>query len=273
MELFIMLHILKVATSYDYIVVGSGPGGGTLATELAIKGFNTLLIEAGPDYFQANQTTPAFHAKASEDPAISFDFQVKHYDNDVSYFYPRAGVLGGCSVHNTQISVYPNSRDFKLMQRITGDDGWSEINMRSYFTRFEGNQYLFPLLHPDHGYDGWFKTSYISFLVQLKLDPVLVNFIAGVIGNPLFDLNGKSFTGLNTDKEARVFIPQSIDKTRFTRTNFPKYIRSVARNHPLTIWTDTFVTKVLFNGTTAVGVEYKKGNISLQSQSPQQIQP
>ena len=37
------------AASYDYIVVGSGPGGGPLAADLARAGYSTLLIEAGGD--------------------------------------------------------------------------------------------------------------------------------------------------------------------------------------------------------------------------------
>lgn len=34
---------------YDYVVVGSGPGGGPLAANLARAGHKTLLIEAGDD--------------------------------------------------------------------------------------------------------------------------------------------------------------------------------------------------------------------------------
>lgn len=37
------------AVTYDYIVVGSGPGGGPLAADLARAGYSTLLIEAGGD--------------------------------------------------------------------------------------------------------------------------------------------------------------------------------------------------------------------------------
>ncbi|KAI0218346.1 hypothetical protein L0F63_006075, partial [Massospora cicadina] len=248
-----------VICNYDYIVVGGGTGGGTLATELAIKGFKTLLIEAGPEYYTANQTTPAFYANASEDPATLFDFDVKHYNNDARYFYPRASALGGCSVHNAMVAVYPNSRDFELMRQITGDDEWAEKNMRKYFKRLEGNQYLSRLLNPDHGFDGWFKTSYINYLIQLKLDPMVLNYILATIGNPLFDLNGKDAFGLNTDKESKPFIPQSVNKKGYTRANFPGYIRSIAKQYPLDIWTNTFVTRVLFDGNVAVGVEYKKG--------------
>ncbi|KAJ9063010.1 hypothetical protein DSO57_1004640 [Entomophthora muscae] len=247
------------AADFDYVVVGSGPGGGTLATELALKGFKTLLIEAGPEYFQANQSTPVFHSKSAEDPATTFDFDVKHYDNSKTYFYPRAGVLGGCAVHHAMISVYPNSRDFKLMQSITGDDKWSEENMRSYFQKMEGNQYLNKSRNPDHGFDGWLKTSFLNSISRPILDQNLGNYLQAVVGNPRIDLNSRDSDGLMTDREANAFIPLAVDKTTATRVNFPAYIRSVAKNHPLTIWTDTFVTKVLFNGTTAVGVEYKKG--------------
>ncbi|KAJ9063011.1 hypothetical protein DSO57_1004641 [Entomophthora muscae] len=247
-----------MAADFDYIVVGSGPGGGTLATELAMRGFETLLIEAGPDYFQANQSTPAFQAKASEDPAISFDFDVKHSDNNISYFYPRAGVLGGCAVHNAMIASYPNSRDFLLMQNVTGDSKWSESYMHNYFKQMEDNQYTVGLVG-DHGYSGWFKTSFINFLVQLKLEPALFNYLAAVLGSMGYDVNGRDVFGLNSDKEATVMLPQAVDRTDYTRTNFPKFIKNVANGFPLTVWTDTFVTKVLFNKNTAIGVEYKKG--------------
>lgn len=35
--------------TFDYIVVGSGPGGGVTASHLASKGFRVLLLEAGGD--------------------------------------------------------------------------------------------------------------------------------------------------------------------------------------------------------------------------------
>lgn len=37
-------------TDYEYVVVGSGPGGGTLAANLAEAGHKVLLIDAGGDH-------------------------------------------------------------------------------------------------------------------------------------------------------------------------------------------------------------------------------
>jgi choline dehydrogenase len=34
---------------YDYVIVGSGPGGGSLAANLAAEGHSVFLIEAGGD--------------------------------------------------------------------------------------------------------------------------------------------------------------------------------------------------------------------------------
>src|SRR5437763_12404545 len=86
-------------SEYEYIVVGAGPGGGTLAARLAENGFRVLLLEAGgdpmseeggnPNPNSAGQNTmpedykvPAFHAQASENEAMKWDFFVRHYSSD-----------------------------------------------------------------------------------------------------------------------------------------------------------------------------------------------
>jgi choline dehydrogenase len=63
---------------YDYIVVGSGPGGAPLASRLGLAGHKVLVIEAGGDIAPTdwNISVPFFNSKASEDPLISWDFYV-----------------------------------------------------------------------------------------------------------------------------------------------------------------------------------------------------
>jgi choline dehydrogenase-like flavoprotein len=78
--LTLMLNLLALTAGittdaeYDFIVVGSGAGGGPLACRLAEANFNTLLIEAGNDQGNnVNTSIPAFQGVVAQDPKIRWD--------------------------------------------------------------------------------------------------------------------------------------------------------------------------------------------------------
>jgi choline dehydrogenase-like flavoprotein len=158
------------SSQYEYIVVGSGAGGGTVAARLAEAGRSVLLLEAGGDPRElpggdplqpnANRLpmdydVPAFHGFASENEAMKWDFFVRHYSDldqqkrDWKYreewdgkkvdgvLYPRAGTLGGCTAHNAHILIYPDNSDWKHIEELTGDASWNPNRMRRYFESVE----------------------------------------------------------------------------------------------------------------------------------------
>lgn len=154
-----------MSSDYDYIVVGSGAGGGPLAANLAKNGFKVLLMEAGGDPCSEDETgrlmyeVPIFHGLSTEYKACAWDFFVRHYSDDAqqakdskavkadgrnTVWYPRAGTLGGCTAHNAMITVIPQDSDWDNIAAITGDESWRARHMREYFARLERCQYVAP---------------------------------------------------------------------------------------------------------------------------------
>jgi choline dehydrogenase len=161
----------------EYVVVGSGAGGGTLAARLAEEGRTVVLLEAGGDPRQLaggdavdpqgnrlpdDYDVPVFHAISTENEAMKWDFFVRHYANleqqrrDEKYrqvwdgdpvdgvLYPRSGTLGGCTAHNALITVYPHNADWDEIAAATGDRSWSAENMRRHFERLENCHHRLP---------------------------------------------------------------------------------------------------------------------------------
>ncbi|KAJ9641976.1 hypothetical protein H2199_005191 [Coniosporium tulheliwenetii] len=196
--------------SYDFVIVGSGAGGGPLAARLAISGRKVLLLEAGDDQGDSIQETiPAFFPAASEYGPMSWDFFVRHYPDDAreaknskatyttpsgqiyvglnppagsklqGIWYPRAGTLGGCAAHNAMITVYPYQKDWSGIQALTGDSSWAPANMRKYFTRLERNGYITTPTDPSavgHGFNGWLGTDEVDPDLTVK-DPQILSML------------------------------------------------------------------------------------------------
>ena len=175
------------AGDWDYVIVGSGAGGGTLAARLAEAGMRVLLLEAGGDpsasggaRLPGDYDVPAFHPFASENPALRWDFFVRHYGDEAQQrrdpkycqeqqgiYYPRAGTLGGCTAHNAMIFMRPPDADWDAIADLTQDDSWRAGNMQGYFQRLEDCRHrsLWRWLRrlgvnsSGHGWSGWLRTE------------------------------------------------------------------------------------------------------------------
>lgn len=210
----------SVDEEYDYIVVGSGAGGGPVAVNLAKAGYRVLLLEAGGDHDCVEYKVPAFHALSTEHHELAWKFYVQHYadaerrkrdktnfliNEDVDraprngIFYPRAGTLGGCTAHHAMIFIAPDNSDWNHIADLTGDASWRARRMRKYFQRVERCEYL---RQPwwrwfgggRHGFDGWLPVT-IADPALLMRDRALAELVLGAV-RTCFEARIWNFQGL-----------------------------------------------------------------------------
>ena len=322
---------------FDYIIVGSGAGGAPLAARLVQYGFRVLIMEAGSDATHTAREVsevPSLHAASTEHPDLSWQFFVKHFSNPPcgpdgkatpeGIFYPRAATLGGCTVHNSMITIAGPDADWDNLADFVGDDSWRSQVMRTYFQKLEKNEYIDPPgvppekfflrfwdnlrwlfgRDPDytggrHGFKGWLRTSWADICPGLR-DAQMVDLLKSALqqvdceGIERFGAEAKDFlhgegreildpnhaTRQSENPAGVSLIPISVSgdenpsadhskagEIKTGRRSSPRdLLLQIRRKFPdhLTIWTECFVTKVLFQrdaGTppSAIGVEYYKG--------------
>ncbi|HTZ80066.1 MAG TPA: GMC oxidoreductase [Stellaceae bacterium] len=266
----------------EYIIIGSGAGGGPLAANLAKAGCSVLLIEAGADAGGLSYEVPVFHAHSTDDPTMQWNYFVRHYDHPPrpdpkdrpelgGIWYPRAGTLGGCTAHNALILVYPEDSDWDAIAAAVSDPSWSGETMRGYFKRLERCTYHRGLLDrlndgSGHGYDGWLPTSKADPLLALK-DPQIVEVIsaaaksadvpglAPAVLDDLLDPNDQRVVG-KARRDGLYITPMTVLNGK--RHAVRDYIRETQQQFPgkLQVLTGALVTRVLIEGGRAVGVEY-----------------
>jgi len=276
---------------FDFVVVGSGAGGGPLACNLARAGYRVALIEAGGDPDSFARKVPALHAASVEEPDLRWDFWARTYSNfnlqrdnerfdpsEDGVLYPRAGALGGCTAHNALVLICPHESDWDAIAHETGDPTFRATEMRKYFERLEKCEYAPAGGSSRHGDHGWLPTSIASPLLAAK-DGQLLSIIEAaaeeaadlrpnLVGEAILDaidptralFDPNDYRAVRSSSEGLFFVPLSTEHGN--RVGTREYVRRVAAACPdrLVILLDSLATRVVFDDEKrATGVEILEG--------------
>ncbi len=244
------------APQYDFLIVGGGSAGCALGNRLSADPSNKVLVlEAGRSDFPWDVF---IHMPA----ALPFPIGSRFYDwkyesepephmNNRRIYHARGKVLGGSSSINGMIFQRGNPLDYERWGADPGMETWDYAHCLPYFKRMEDCT---------AGGDEFRGTG----------GPLTLE--RGPATNPLF---GAFFEAVQ-----QAGYPITKDVNGFQQEGFARFDRNIRKGrrwsaaqaylHPamsrpnLTVQTRAFVTRVLFSGKRAVGVEYTHGRGGIQ---------
>ena len=237
---------------YDYIVIGAGSAGCVVANRLTEDPeTRVLLLEAGnPD------TKPEIHIPAKCISLVGSEVDWGYFSEPEPYlsdreapsltgrkmFCSRGKVLGGSSSINFMMYVRGNSYDYDLWQSL-GNPGWGYQSVLPYFKKSEQQQRG---ASEFHGVNGELSVTDIKPLAAVSQRSIDACVSMGYDYNP--DFNGEQQEGAG---------PYQLTVKEGKRHSAAAAFLLPILNRPnLTVITGALATRLLFEGTRAVGVEY-----------------
>jgi choline dehydrogenase len=241
------------SAQYDFVIVGGGSAGSALANRLSADPANRVLV------LEAGRNDSLWDVFIHMPAALPFPIGSRFYDwkyssepepymNNRRIYHARGKVLGGSSSINGMIFQRGNALDYERWAADKGMETWDYAHCLPYFNRME-NCLAADEADPFRGHSG-----------PLELE-------RGPATNPLFE------AFFSAAEQAGY--PRTADVNGYQQEGFAKFDRNIRRGrrlsaaraylHPvmkrpnLDVVTRAFVSKVLFEGKRAVGVEYQRG--------------
>ena len=224
---------------HDYVIVGAGSAGCALAARLTEDpSVSVLLVEAGPP-----DTEPALHIPAAFSTLYRTPLDWDYASGPEPALDGRAGrrsrgrVLGGSSSINAMIYIRGNRRDYDEW-----GPRWRWADVLPYFKRAEGNERGADALH---GADGPLSVS-----DGRSRNPLAAAWVEAAVAAGLprtDDFNGPEQDGVG--------FYQLTQRGGMRCSTAVAYLHPALERPNLTLLPTALVTRVLFEGERAAGVE------------------
>jgi len=254
----------------DFIIVGAGSAGCVLANRLSADGkTRVLLLEAGGDdrpthnlgQFFSNLMIhiPVGYAQTLKDPKVNWLYETEPDPGTGgrSHVWPRGKVLGGSSSINGLLYVRGQQADYDNWRQL-GCEGWAWDDVKPYFKRAQNQERGADDLH---GQGGPLNVSDVTQTHEVSDDVVEACVQAGLPRSK--DINGAQQEG--------------VTYYQLTVKNGQRCSSAVAYLHPamgrpnLRVETRALTCRVLFDGKTAVGVEFLQNGVKSQARANREV--
>ncbi len=239
---------------FDYVIVGGGSAGSTLASRLSEDPEITVcLIEAGGKGDGLLVRAPAaVVAMLPGRPKINnwaFETVPQSGLNGRKGYQPRGKTLGGSSAINAMLYIRGHAKDYDEWSDL-GCTGWNWDAVLPYFKRSENNE--------RGGDDAHGGKGPLQVSNQKSPRPITRAFIEA--GKALqirevADFNAGDNEGIG---EYQVTQFHTADKNGEWCSAAAAYLHPVMARENLTVLTKAHATKVLFDGKRATGVAYRQ---------------
>jgi choline dehydrogenase len=215
--------------TFDTIIVGAGSAGCVLANRLSESSTrNILLLEAGP-----RDTNPWIHVPLGygklftrTDVNWAYESEPEPALNGRRVFTPRGKVLGGSSSINGLVYIRGQPEDYDGW----GIKGWGFRDLQPYFEKAE-------------------RQLRVSEVERHELGDAFIDAAAS-LGIP------RNERGFNGERQEGAGYYQATTFRGRRRSTAVAYLREAGKRPNLTVETNALVTKILFDGRKAVGVEF-----------------
>ncbi len=235
------------AGTFDYVVVGAGSAGAALANRLSADPSNSVvLLEAG-----GRDTNQSIHIPAAFSALFKSEFDWNYETTPQAglagrtIYWPRGKVLGGSSSLNAMMWVRGFAADYDGWAGLAGN-GWSYESLLPIFKKVENVE---SATDAEHGTDGANRVEHQRSPRELTATFLKAVTQAGyaVVPPNSRQPEGFSQTMLSQKKGAR-------------HSTVDAYLTPVETRTNLVVRTGAQATRVLFDGTRAIGVEYRVGS-------------
>ncbi len=247
--------------TFDFIIVGSGSAGSVLADRLSASGKHTVLVlEAGGTDLRFYVQMPLGYGKMFFDKTVNWMYKAEPDPGLAGNadHWPRGKVLGGSSSINAMVWIRGAKEDYDEWETL-GNKGWGWADMLPIFKGledYEGGANAW------RGAGGPIRISRIDN----NIHPLTRHYIEATAqtGLPFND-------DFNGEHQEGVGLYQINTKGGRRMSSSRAFLRPAMKRSNVTLLTGAHVTRILFEGKHAIGVEYQKGGVTKSARAGREV--